>query len=832
MASGVVEKLKKYNQKRDFSITSEPQHIETSYTSSKNSRFVIHKHWATRLHYDFRLELNGTLKSWAVPKGPSFDPTVKRLAVQVEDHPLSYAKFEGTIPKNQYGAGKVIIWDEGNWIPLVDPEKAYKDGNLKFQLCGEKLVGHWALVRIKGNGDKQQPWLLVKEKDKFARKESEFDVVNELPDSVKSSPKADVKDQLTIHADLNSTEAVLKKSGAIKSKLPATFQPQFATLVDSKTVLDKNWIYEIKFDGYRVLTRVEGKKIQLFSRNWIDWTDQLKGLVAILKNLKLPSGFYDGELVVTDDKGIPSFGLLQKAFEENATHKAIIYLFDMPFYDGMDLRKVPLVMRKMVLGNLLSQATSPRIKFSEHYAATGKNLLDSACKLKLEGIVAKQAQSAYASGRSSNWLKLKCTNNQEFIVIGYTKPLAGRKHFGALMLGVYDHGKLIHVGNVGSGFAGKELLKLKAQLDLIQADKSYIQHPEKVLNIGNWVKPEIVIEVSFSDWTTDGKLRQPVYKGIRLDKKPAEILKESPKTVDKAVPEKNMRSHKKAPITHPERVIDDTGITKLDLFNYYNLIGDTLFPHLKQRPIALLRAPEGISKEMFFQKHTGNQKIKGLSEVVMDDDKEAKIEVVSKNGICNAVQMNVIEFHTENSFADAINLPNRIIFDLDPGEGLPWKKMQEATLLLHQFLKEISLPGFIKTSGGKGFHLVIPIKPKYEWETIKTLSELIAKHVAKNLPALFVAISGPRNRKGKIFVDYLRNGSGSTTVSAWSARARGGIGISVPIHVDEVMEISSSDHWSIKNIHTRIDIGNDPWKNYKAATVNIDSTLQYFIDKE
>lgn len=836
MASKVVEKLKAYNLKRNFSITSEPQHIEpvvSNNSVSSHLRFVIQKHWASSLHYDFRLELNGTLKSWAVPKGPSFDPTVKRLAVQVEDHPLSYAEFEGTIPEKQYGAGKVIIWDEGTWMPLTDPEKAFKDGNLKFQLYGHKLVGHWALVKIKGKGEKQQPWLLIKEKDKFARKESEYDVAHELPDSVKSLPKIDIAEKLTINADLNSTEAILKESGAVVCKLPASIQPQLATLTNSKTVFDKSWIYEIKYDGYRIFIRVDGKKIQLFSRNWIDWSTQLKGLIVVLKKLNLPSGFYDGELVVNDENGIPNFSLLQKAFEKNATNKAIIYLFDMPFYAGMDLTKVPLMMRKMVLSNILSQTSSPRIKFSEHYDVAGQSLLDSACKLGLEGIIAKQAKSAYISGRSSNWLKLKCCNRQEFIVVGYTKPLASRKHFGALILGVYDHGQLIHVGNVGSGFTDKELLKLKNQLDLILADKSYIQHPEKVLNVDQWVKPEIVIEVAFSEWTADGKLRQPIYKGIRLDKKPNEILKESPEIMDEVATEhQKINSNKKPSITHPDRLIDNTGVTKLDLFNYYNLISDTLFPHLKHRAVSLLRAPEGIGKEIFFQKHTGNHKIKGFSEIVIDDEKDPRIEVISKAGIINAVQLNVIEFHTENNFTHAINLPNRIIFDLDPGEGLEWKKMQEATLLLYQFLKEISLPSFIKTSGGKGFHLVIPIKPKYEWETIKTLSEIIAKHVSKILPTKFVAISGPRNRKGKIFVDYLRNGSGSTTVAAWSARARNGLGISVPIHVDEVSEISSGDYWSIKNIHSRIYVGNDPWKDYESAAIDIESTLQYFINKE
>ena len=834
MASELIDQLKEYNQKRDFSITSEPQHIPTK-SSSKHLKFVIQKHWASNLHYDFRIELNGTLKSWAVPKGPSFDPGIKRLAVQVEDHPLSYAEFEGTIPKKQYGSGKVIVWDEGSWIPLGDPEKGYKEGNLKFQLCGQKLVGHWALVKLKGQGDKQQPWLLIKEKDKFARKQADFDVLKEFPDSVKLLPKIDIQleeQKTNSNLNLNSTDAILKESGAFKSKIPTSIQPQLATLTDRHTVLDKNWIYEIKYDGYRILTFINGKTVNLYSRNGIDWTDKLNSLVKVLKTLKLPSGVYDGELVMNDDKGIPNFGLLQKAFEENHTDQTMLYLFDLPFYAGMNLTKVPLVMRKMVLGNLLSQTDSSRVKLSEHFDLPGKNLLDSACKLGLEGIIAKQSKSVYTFGRSSTWLKLKCINRQEFIVVGYTKPLAGRQYLGALVLGIYDDGKLVHVGNVGSGFTGKDLLKLKTQLDMIQSDKSFIQNPEKVLNIGHWVKPELVIEVSFSEWTAEGKLRQPVYKGIRLDKKPADIVKESTEMLDSTVKDTQVIQKQKSPISHPDRLIDDTGVTKLDLFHYYSLIGDTLFPHLKHRAVSLLRAPEGVNHETFFQKHTENHKIKGFSQIVSKEDKQPILEVISKDGVIHATQLNVIEFHTENNFTDAMNLPNRIIFDLDPGEGLEWKKMQEATLLLHQFLTEISLPSFIKTSGGKGFHLVIPIKPKYEWDTIKTLSEIIATHIAKSLPTKFVAISGPRNRKGKIFIDYLRNKSGSTTVSAWSARARNGLGVSVPIYTDEVLDIQSGDHWSIKNIQHRIKVGNDPWKDYDSSAVDVDSALQYFIHKE
>lgn len=830
--SNINSKLKDYYLKRNFSLTPEPKHSAPT-SSSKNLRFVIQKHWASSLHYDFRLEVNGTLKSWAVPKGPSFDPAIKRLAVQVEDHPLTYADFEGNIPKKQYGSGDVIIWDEGFWIPLSDPATAMEEGSIKFLLKGQKLVGHWALVRMKNQGDKQQPWLLLKEKDKFARKHTEYDVVRELPDSVRSYPIKNKPDDLTKVTDLNSTEEILIQSGAFPCTLPLAIEPQLATLVDRNTILNKGWIYEIKFDGYRVLARIQNKKIQLFSRNGIDWTNKLKSLVIELKALKLPSGFYDGELVVNDENNIPDFGLLQKCFEKDTTDQIVMYLFDMPFYSNMDIRKVPLVMRKLVLNNLLSHNTSARIKLSEQFDTSGKSLLESACKLGLEGIIAKQSNSIYASGRSNSWLKLKCINTQEFVVVGFTKPLAGRKHFGAIVLAVYENNKYIHVGNVGSGFTGKELEKLKTLFDSIQSEHSFVENPKKILNIDKFVKPELVVEVSYSEWTSEGKLRQPVYKGLRIDKKPTEVSRETPSKNPKIdFPVKKSISKTKISISNPERLIDATGISKLDLYDYYNSVSDHLYPHLQLRPISLMRAPEGVNKETFFQKHLDKHNIKGFNKIDLQGSTEPFIEVISIVGIQNAIQLNVVEFHTENVFSNTMHLPNRIVFDLDPGEGLEWKKMQEATLLLHKFLNEISLPSFIKTSGGKGFHLVIPIKPQYEWDTIKTLSEIIAKHVAKILPAQFVAISGPRNRKGKIFIDYLRNRSGSTTVSAWSARARNGLGVSVPISVDEVMEINSGDHWTINNVYSRLAIGNDPWKDYELSPIDINTTLQYFIKKE
>lgn len=819
--------LSSYQSKRDFTKTPEPQHHEND--NEATFKFVIQKHWATKLHYDFRLELDGTLKSWAVPKGPSLDPQEKRLAVQVEDHPISYAAFEGRIPTKQYGAGKVIVWDEGIWKPLGDTNQGYLNGNLKFELFGHKLQGHWALVKIKGKSEKQQPWLLIKEKDNFARSHSEYSVVDALPESVKAYPVIN-KSKREFHLITDTTESLLLKSGAVKAELPPKISPQLATLAEGNLEDGLDWIIEVKYDGYRLLTRIVDNEVNLFTRNGNDWTSQLTALKDEIKSLRLPSGWYDGEIVVLNNDGLPDFGLLQQSFDNQNTKNIVLYLFDLPYYAGLDLTLVPLSLRKAVLSHLLQDSSSNSVRLSQVFENPSQDILASACKLGLEGIIAKHKESHYLPRRTSSWLKLKCVHRQEFIVCGYTEPSGARGHFGALVLGVYDErGQLTHVGNVGSGFNDQILSQLKAQMDALAVSSKNFSTGISIKGKVYWIKPILVAEVVFSGWTKDGKLRHPVYKGLRTDKKASEIRREISKPTSLlAIKKPNAKVSRASPITHPDRVIDDTGTTKLELYRYYDLVKEFMMPHLEHRPVSLLRAPEGIAGQLFFQKHAEVEKLDGVAQIDAKDDQDKFLEIISSKGILSAAQWNVIEFHTSNNNTKNYQYPNRIIFDLDPGEGVSWKKIQESAEILKGFLDALSLTSFIKTSGGKGLHLVIPIKPEHEWEEVKNLSESIVKHIAMTIPQRFVHKSGPRNRVGKIFIDYLRNGSIATTVSAWSARARPGLGISIPISWEELYKVNSGDHWTVKTIHTRLDVGNEPWQKYASTQSDLNKAFKNF----
>ncbi|HYN55005.1 MAG TPA: DNA ligase D [Methylotenera sp.] len=856
--------LERYKAKRNFLKTPEP--VETGVASKDALSFVIQKHWATRLHYDFRLELNGTLKSWAVPKGPSFDPKDKRLAVHVEDHPISYASFEGTIPAKLYGAGKVIVWDKGFWVPVGNPEEGYKEGNLKFQLQGHKLQGNWALVRMKGKSDKQEPWLLIKEKDEFAKAAQDYSVVDELPESVLSlkSSKAPIVKTSSVKATSNDSakqkstkknaeaesvskekkpsddtsestglsENLLLKAGAIKAALPAKLAPQLAVLTDSPPKNNDEWIYEIKFDGYRLLTRIQGNDIKLFSRNGNDWTSKLKNLHKEISKLKLPTGWYDGEIVVLDENDIPDFGLLQRVIDTENSNKIILYLFDLPYFDGMDLGYVPLMMRKALLKHIVGKKISDAVRLSEVFETSAKNLIASVCKLGLEGIIAKHRHSHYLPRRTSSWVKIKCSYRQEFVIAGYTEPKGTRKEFGALLLGVHnEHGELTYAGSVGTGFDQKALTDIKSKLDALAAKTCpFSKTPKILMGKPHWVKPKLLAEVSYREWTGEGRLRHPVFHGLRTDKPADQITRETIKpmaSIDSSedITPSTLSSHLR--VTHPDRLID-TGITKIDLVKYYDLVKHLMIEHLAHRPVALLRAPQGIQGELFFQKHAEVEKLEGVIQVNIDKEHEPFLEVVSEQGLLTSAQWNVIEFHTGNNFNNHPNQPDRMVFDLDPGEGVQWQQVQEAAQMVQAFLAEIRLPAFLKTSGGKGLHIVVPIKMKYNWEQVKSLSEAIVSHIAKIIPTRFVAKSGPKNRIGKIYIDYLRNGEGATTVCAWSARARPGLGVSVPISWNELASIDGGNHWNIKTIHARLENGNKPWKEYNHAAVDITSAIKLF----
>jgi bifunctional non-homologous end joining protein LigD len=854
------DSLKTYKSKRNFDITSEPEEGGTPNEAALS--FVIQKHWATRLHYDFRIELDGAMKSWAVPKGPSFDTHDKRMAMHVEDHPISYNSFEGQIPEHQYGAGKVIIWDKGTWTPIGDAREGYRKGNLKFELHGHKLRGKWVLVRMKGGkygSGKQDPWLLIKEKDEFVRPAAEFSVVDEMPDSVAKLGMPDVaqggapEPAATSAASKSKPKRGAAPQGVVKAELPETLSPPLATLVDTPPDNDQDWLYEIKFDGYRIVARIDGKDIRLITRNGNDWTHRLPTLVAELKKMKLPPCWLDGEIVVADDKGVPDFQALQNAFDSARTKNIVYYVFDLPYCDGYDLRKTPLTERRTQLQAALTKTPSEYVHYSDTFPVSGRDLVASACHIGLEGVIGKRKNSHYAAGRrTADWIKLKCGHRQEFVIGGYTDPQGSRQGIGSLLLGVHEEGKLRYAGNVGSGFSDRTLKEIKKQLDAVAADKSPFAASTGIDRKAHWVKPVLLAEVSFSEWTDGGHVRHGVFHGLRSDKKADAITREEAiptKAIEarkspvsrktSSAKEKTRRDtstaetapHSRLPagmkVSHPDRVVDpSTGLTKIDLIRYYALVAPLMMPHLKGRPVSLVRAPNGIKGQLFFQKHIEDP-FDGLSSLdpALDPEHPALMEIAKPIGLLNAAQMNVIEIHTWNGVKTAIDKPDRMTFDLDPGEGVEWPAMQESTLLMRAFLQQLGLESFCKTSGGKGLHVVVPLKRRYDWDTIKDFSKAIVDHMAKTLPTRFVAKSGPRNRVGKIFIDYLRNGFGATTVCAWSVRARPGLGVSVPLEWDEVNKLHSSAQWTVSNIHTRLDLGNTPWDDYDKSAQNVTEAM-------
>ncbi len=520
--------LKHYRDKRNFDATPEPS--EGGAPNEEARAVVMQKHWASRLHYDFRIELEGTMKSWAVPKGPSFDPADKRMAMHVEDHPISYNQFEGTIPPGNYGAGKVIIWGKGVWIPLEDPHKGYRDGKLKFELRGFKMHGRWTLVRMKGRGQgKQDPWLLIKEKDEFVRPASEYSVVDEMPDSVKALTDPPEK-QTSKLSDSASASASGPPAGARMAALPQHLQPQLATLVDSPPKDAENWIYEIKFDGYRMLTRAEGGRIQLVTRNGNDWTRKLPHLEQALKSMDLPDGWYDGEIIMPGDRVPADFQALQGAFDSARTANIVYCLFDLPYCAGHDLRDVPLVERRAVLERIVQRKPHDKVRFSAVFDAPPEEVIASACRLGLEGVVAKRKKSAYVLRRSSDWVKLKCGLRQEFVIGGYTDPKGSRTGIGSLLLGVHDtKGRLQYAGNVGTGFSEKALRELKSRMDDITSDTRPFATNNDIPRGAHWVKPELVCEVAFGEWTRDNKIRHSVFHGLRDDKQARAIVREEPR---------------------------------------------------------------------------------------------------------------------------------------------------------------------------------------------------------------------------------------------------------------------------------------------------------------
>jgi bifunctional non-homologous end joining protein LigD len=833
--------------------------------------FVVQKHWASQLHYDFRLELDGVLLSWACPKGPCYDPAEKRIAVHVEDHPVAYAGFEGTIPKGQYGAGRVIVWDRGHWEPVGDPRQGMADGKLVFDLHGEKLAGRWELVRISKPGDKQEPWMLFKKRDAWARPLLEYDVVSALPDSVVDKPLGLVEEReprITKAAGSTSTvQATLPRSAGDlpgaqpAAALPAKLAPQLASAADAPPTRG-HWLYELKFDGYRLLARFDAKgAVTLHTRNGHDWTARLKPLAAALKRWSLTSTWLDGEIVVMGARGTPDFNALQNAIDSTRGGEAIRYfVFDIPFHDGVDLRPVALATRRAWLKQMFvarsphrgngsgnegglrgsegDQASTNAVQLSADFAADPASLLESARALGLEGLIAKRADAPYVSQRSDSWLKLKLAARQELVIGGFTERQGAPREVGSLILGVYDAtGALVHAGSVGTGWNAATAATLRAQLAPLEQPAAPFtagspdpgRWSRRAAGSERWVRPELVAEVRFAGWTQGGHVRHAVFVALRSDKPARSVTRERVVTQAAlaALPGARLAKLK---VTHGDRVIDAaTGLTKLDLIRYYDSVAERMLPHLAGRPLALVRGPEGVAGTLFFQKQDEAGSIPGLKalDAKLFPGHAPLLTVPDAEALLSAAQMNVIEFHPWNSTAKKINEPDRIVFDLDPGEGLPWERVKEAALLVRTLLDELGLESWLKTSGGKGLHLVVPIAPRWRYEVVKAFAQAAVEHLARTIPSRFVAKTGAANRVGKVFVDYLRNGQGATTAAAFSARARPGLGVSMPVAWDDLGSLKGGAQWNIATAREHLSFEQaDPWAGFFEAKQSIGAALK------
>nr|WP_116343049.1 DNA ligase D [Cupriavidus taiwanensis] len=810
--------LERYEQKRDFSISPEPAAERQRRKKPARLSFVIQKHWARRLHYDFRLELDGVLLSWAVPKGPSYDPAEKRIAVHVEDHPLDYASFEGEIPPRQYGAGSVIVWDRGTWVPVGDPREGMAAGKLLFDLHGEKLAGRWELVRIAKPGDKSEQWILFKKRDAWARPLSEFDVLTALPDSVIAKPFG----ALNADDDANEPVAVPDEDPASAVKraprapLPAKLEPQLATLSPTLPT-GTDWIIETKFDGYRILARIDDAKATLFTRNGHDWTRKLSSLASEIEKLDISQGWLDGEIVVLRD-GMPDFNGLQNAIDGHHNDAIVYFAFDLPYWEGRDLRSLPLVHRRARLATLVADH-SERVRFSEAFEAPPVDIFQAACKLGLEGLMFKRADAPYVSARTSTWLKAKCKLRQEFVIGGFSDREGAVAEVGRLYLGVYADGDLVYTGGVGTGWDSATAATLRKRLSALETGHSPFSTEARASGrwggrrpaAVQWVKPKLVAEVEFSEWTPDGQIRHASFKGLRTDHPAKSIRREAVQT---AVTPQGISAIK---VTHPERVVDPSrGITKVELVRYYESVASVMLPHLMDRPLSLVRAPDGIDAPTFFQKHAETA-MPGLTErpASLWPGHASLLTADTPEAIVAAAQMNVVEFHTWNSTARNIDRPDRVIFDLDPGEGVAWEAMLEAAMLVRTLLDELGLQCWLKTSGGKGLHVVVPLTPRRSYDEVKAFSRAAVKHLAATLPQRFTSRSGASNRIGRIFVDYLRNGFSQTTAAAFSARARPGMGVSMPVSWEQLSRIKSGAQWTIRDAREYLSFQvADPWQSY------------------
>ena len=795
--------LSEYRRKRNFAKTSEPA---GSVAKKSHGRYVIQKHDATRLHFDLRLEIDGVFKSWAVPKGPSLNPDNKHLAVEVEDHPLEYGTFEGTVPKKEYGGGTVMLWDRGTFTCDRDPDVELAEGALKVTFTGERMRGKWAIIRMKRKDeDKQTPWLFFKEHDEFES--------DKAPDLV-----AKYTTSITTGRTMKQiADQVPPKDMTEKSvPLPREFSPMLATLVADPPNGD-DWVHEIKFDGYRILAFLKDGEVRLLSRNGLDWTKNFQSVADSVAKLPAKEALLDGEVVILDERGISDFGALQN-YAENKNEKLEYFVFDLPFLDGKDLTRQPLLDRKARLKELLSG--QDEVEFSGHIVGHGKQFFKQAAAQGLEGMISKRAESRYAQARTRDWVKVKCIQRQEFVVGGFTEPGGSRTGFGALALGYYDDKRrLIYCGRVGTGFDEKSLANTLKTLQAIEQKPSPFGNALSGIEKKglHFVKPNLVCEVEFMAWTADGHLRHPVFKGFRVDKDAGEIGVEKPKRENEVGG---------IIISNPDRVIfPDIGVTKIQLAQYYEDVAPWMLPHLVGRPLAIVRFPQGFGHDGFFQKNFTDTLPDSVHPIDIGDGEGISIDDVQ--GLVALTQFGGIEIHPWGSLAPDIEKPDRLTFDLDPSDEVTWEDVVRAAYDVRTVLEHLSLKSWVKTSGGKGLHVCVPIHPELEWKAAKEFCHGIAILLEQANPKRYVSNMSLAKRQGRIFVDYLRNGRGATSVAAYSARARATATVSMPIDWDELPGLESAAQFTIENAIERLHTQKrDPWEDFANSPQDLAKVIQ------
>jgi bifunctional non-homologous end joining protein LigD len=825
----MARSLERYREMRDFGASPEPAGAKVRARAkagaapvAKGPIFVVQRHEARRLHFDFRLEHDGVLLSWAVPKGPSMSVGVRRLAVRTEDHPLEYAEFEGDIPPGQYGAGHVDLWDRGVWRPVGSVADGLRSGHLKFDLDGGRLSGRFVLIRLKQDEDaRQEPWLLIHERDPAP--------------AATGTPAA--RQRVKSPARAPAKRAVRRKG---TDALPESIAPQLAT---PATGLPKGegWRYEVKFDGYRLLARIERGAVRLFTRNGLDWTARFPTLVRGLERLRVDTAWVDGEAIAVDAEGRSSFGALQKSLERGTPEALRYAVFDLLFADGEDLRAQPLDVRQQRLTELLGAKPPSGIVLSQKLSGDIDQLHAQACRLRLEGLIAKRADAPYRSQRTRDWLKLKCRPRDEFVVGGYTAGQGSRVGLGALLLGAHQGGRLVYCGRVGTGLDDELLRSLAQRLAKLRAARSpFAEVPRdqlRKLESPTWVRPLLVAEIEYAELTPQGLIRQGSFIGLREDRTPASITmpavlaeatppaakatRASPARTASARTASARRANGEAKvagvaISNPTRPIPGhAGLTKLDLVQYYEAVAPWLLREIGRRPLSLVRCPGGDFGHCYFQRHPDTGRGNDTDESI------PYVRVANLKELVASVQGGTIEFHEWGATLPRIDRPDRITLDLDPDPDLPWTTFREACELTRAMLDELGLSWFVKTTGGKGLHFVLPITRRDGWDEVKDFARRMAEHLARTLPSLFIANMSKAKRKGRVFVDYLRNGETATAIAAYSLRSRPGLPVAMPVAWDELDSDVRGDHFNVRNVPQLLAARDDPWAGYAKATQSI-----------